>query len=125
MRATASNAGVRDESHPAMEIVPKIGVGPGDLVLPRHQGISPVHRTEILAILRNMGIAEVVVAGVFDEPGHFARRRRRRRRGLAVTTRRTPTSRTSSEHHASMVAHSLAFVARLSTVDELLRQWSD
>ena len=63
MRATASNS-AWDATHPAMEIVPEIGVGPDDLVLPRHQGISPVHRTEVLAVLRNMGISEVVVAGV-------------------------------------------------------------
>ena len=63
MRATAATADW-SPSHPAVEVVPEIGVGPDDLVLPRHQGISPVHRTEVLAVLRNMGITDVVVAGV-------------------------------------------------------------
>ena len=64
MRATASDGVAGATTDPALEIVPEIGVGPDDLVLPRHQGISPVHRTEVLTILRNMGMDEVVVAGV-------------------------------------------------------------
>jgi hypothetical protein len=31
---------------------------------------------------------------------------------------------TPPEHHASMLRHSLAFVARLATTDELLAEWS-
>ena len=63
MRATASTAAWQESDAP-LEIVPEIGVGPDDLVLPRHQGISPVHRTEVLSILRNMGMDDIVVAGV-------------------------------------------------------------
>ena len=63
MRGPRSNA-EWNESHPALEVIPEIGVGPDDLVLPRHQGISPVYRTEVLSILRNLGVEEVVVAGV-------------------------------------------------------------
>jgi nicotinamidase-related amidase len=37
MQRTRSS-GEWDESHPAMEVIPEIGVGPDDIVLPRHQG---------------------------------------------------------------------------------------
>ena len=123
MRATASNA-AWDESHPAMEIVPEIGVGPGDLVLPRHQGISPVHRTEILSVLRNMGITDVVVAGVSTNLAILLAAAGAADEDFAVTIPTDACVGTPPEHHASMVAHSLAFVARLVTVDELLREWS-
>ncbi len=123
MRATASNA-AWDESHPAMEIVPEIGVGPDDLVLPRHQGISPVHRTEILTVLRNMGIADIVVAGVSTNLAIPLAAAGAADEDFAVTIPTDGCIGTPPEHHASMLRHSLAFVARLATVDELLGEWS-
>jgi nicotinamidase-related amidase len=123
MLATASSA-AWDESHPAMEIVPEIGVGPDDLVLPRHQGISPVHRTEILTVLRNMGIADIVVAGVSTNLAIPLAAAGAADEDFAVTIPTDGCIGTPPEHHASMLRHSLAFVARLATVDELLGEWS-
>jgi nicotinamidase-related amidase len=123
MRATSSNASW-SESHPAMEIVPEIGTGPDDLVLPRHQGISPVHRTEVLAILRNMGIAEIVVAGVSTNLAIPLAAVGAADEDFAVTIATDACVGTPPEHHASMLKHSLAFVARLVTADQLLTEWS-
>src|SRR4051812_30260202 len=39
------------DENPGHDVVPEIGVEPDDLLLPRHQGISPLHRTETLAIM--------------------------------------------------------------------------
>jgi nicotinamidase-related amidase len=123
MRATTSNS-AWDESHPAMEIVPEIGVGPDDLVLPRHQGISPVHRTEVLSVMRNMGIAEVVVAGVSTNLAIPLAAAGAADEDFAVTIPTDACVGTPPEHHAAMLQHSLAFVARLATVDELLAEWT-
>jgi nicotinamidase-related amidase len=123
MRATASNAGW-SESHPAMAIVPEVGVGPDDLVLPRHQGISPVHRTEVLALLRNMGVDEIVVAGVSTNLAVPLTAAGAADEDFAVTIATDACVGTPPEHHASMLRHSLAFVARLATTDELLAEWS-
>jgi len=123
MRATAST---REWSpmHPAYEIVPEVGVGPDDLLLPRHQGISPVHRTEVLAILRNLGTREVVVAGVSTNLAIPAVAIGAADEDFAVTIATDAAVGTPAAHHASMLEHSLAFVARLATVDELLAEWS-
>jgi ureidoacrylate peracid hydrolase len=123
MRATSANA-EWTESHPAVEIVPEVGVGPDDLVLPRHQGISPVHRTEVLALLRNMGMDEVVVAGVSTNLAIPLVAVGAADEGFGVTIATDASVGTPPEHHASMLKHSLAFVARLATVDELLAEWS-
>jgi nicotinamidase-related amidase len=123
MRATASTS-VWKESDPALEIVPAIGVGPDDLVLPRHQGISPVHRTEVLAILRNMGIDHVVVAGVSTNLAVPLVAVGAADEDFGVTVATDATVGTPPEHHTSMLKHSLAFVARLATADELLAEWS-
>jgi nicotinamidase-related amidase len=123
MRATASNA-AWSATDPAMEIVPAIGTGPDDLVLPRHQGISPVHRTEVLSILRNMGVDEVVVAGVSTNLAIPLAAVGAADEDFAVTVPTDACVGTPPEHHASMLRHSLAFVARLVTTDQLLAEWA-
>ena len=123
MRATASTS-AWNESDTALEIVPDIGVGPDDLVLPRHQGISPVSRTEVLTILRNMGMEHVVVAGVSTNLAVLLVAVGAADEDFAVTVATDATVGTPPEHHASMLRHSLAFVARLASTDELLADWS-
>jgi len=123
MRATLATA-EWSESHPAAEVVPEIGVGPNDLVLPRHQGISPVHRTETLAILRNMGIEEVVVAGVSTNLAIPLVAVGAADEDFSVTIPTDACIGTPPEHHTSMLKNGLAFVARLTTVTELVAEWS-
>jgi nicotinamidase-related amidase len=123
MRATGRSADWT-EDHPAMEVIPEIGVGPEDLVLPRHQGISPVHRTEVLAILRNLGTDEVVVAGVSTNLAIPLTAAGAADEDFAVTVATDASVGTPASHHASMLRHSLAYVARLAMVDELLNEWS-
>jgi nicotinamidase-related amidase len=123
MRATTASSEWHP-AHPAFEIVPEIGVGPDDLLLPRHQGISPVYRTEVLTILRNMGIGDVVVAGVSTNLAVPLAAVGAADEDFAVSVVTDGTVGTPAEHHASMLRHSLAFVARLATVDELLAEWS-
>jgi nicotinamidase-related amidase len=123
MRATTSTAAWQESDAP-LEIVPEIGAGPDDLVLPRHQGISPVHRTEVLSILRNMGIDTIVVAGVSTNLAVPLVAVGAADEDFGVTVATDATVGTPAEHHASMLRHSLAFVARLATTDELLADWS-
>lgn len=122
MRFTKATAAWTDD-HPAVEVVPEIGVEPGDVVLPRRAGVSPVWRTETLTILRNMGVTEVVVAGVSTNwavPLTVA--------GVVDEdmTAIVPTDAvvgTPPEHHESMLRHALGFVAELTTTDELISRW--
>jgi nicotinamidase-related amidase len=123
MRATATTAAWRD-SDAALEIVPEIGLGPDDLVLPRHQGISPVHRTEVLSVLRNMGTVDVVVAGVSTNLAVPLVAVGAADEDFGVIVASDAAVGTPPEHHASTLRHSLAFVARLATTDELLAEWS-
>lgn len=123
MRAMTATA-EWSESNPGGEVVPEIGVRPDDLVFPRHQGISPVHRTETLAILRNMGVEEIVVAGVSTNLAIPLVAVGAADEDFAVTIPTDACIGTPPEHHASMLKHGLAFVARLTTVGELLADWS-
>jgi nicotinamidase-related amidase len=107
-----------------MEVITEIGVAPDDLVLPRHQGFSPVHRTEVLAIVRNLGIDEVVVAGVSTNLAIPLTVAGATDENFGVTVATDASVGTPRAHHESMLKHSLAFIARLATVDELLAEWS-
>ncbi len=123
MHATNSTAAWHD-SDAALDIVPEIGVGPDDLVLRRHQGISPVHRTEVLSVLRNMAMDEIVVAGVSTNLAVPLVAVGAADEDFAVAVATDATVGTPAAHHASMLRHSLAFVARLVSTDELLAEWS-
>jgi nicotinamidase-related amidase len=123
MQRTRSS-GEWNESHPAMEVIPEIGVGPDDLVLPRHQGFSPVHRTEVLTILRNLGIDEVIVAGVSTNLAIPLTAAGATDENFAVVIATDASVGTPRSHHESMLKHSLAFIARLASVDEVLADWS-
>jgi nicotinamidase-related amidase len=86
--------------------------------------ISPVHRTEVLSILRNMGMEEIVVAGVSTNLAVPLAAVGAADEDFGVTVASDATVGTPPEHHASTLRHSLAFVARLATTDELLAEWS-
>jgi nicotinamidase-related amidase len=123
MQRTRSS-GDWDDEHPAMEVIPEIGIGPDDVVLPRHQGISPVHSTEVLTIVRNLGIDQVVVAGVSTNLAIPLTVAGATDENFEVTVATDASVGTPREHHESMLKHSLAFIARLATVDEVLADWS-
>ncbi len=121
-RATASTSTWGPE-RPGAEVVPAIGVGPGDLVFDRHQGISPVHRTEVLSVLRNMGIDELVVAGVSTNLAVPAVAVGASDEDFSVVVVPDATIGVPESHHQSMLRYSLAFVARLLSADDVVAAW--
>ncbi len=123
-RATASTSSWGPE-RPGAEVVAAIGVEPGDLVFERHQGISPVHRTEVLSVLRNMGIDEVVVTGVSTNLAVPTVAVGASDEDFSVVVVSDATIGVPESHHQSMLRYSLAFVARLCTADEVVAAWRD
>ena len=104
-------------------MVPEIGVGPDDIVLPRATGISPVWRTETLTILRNMGIDEVVCAGVSTNWAIPLTVAAVVDENMAAVVPTDAVIGAPAEHHESMLTHALGFVARLTTTDDLVASW--
>jgi nicotinamidase-related amidase len=121
-RATAATSSWGPE-RPGADVVPAIGVEPADLVFERHQGISPVHRTEVLSVLRNMGIDELVVAGVSTNLAVPAVAVGASDENFSVVVVRDATIGVPESHHQSMLRYSLAFVARLLSADEVAAGW--
>ncbi|WP_322754186.1 isochorismatase family protein [Frankia sp. Cas3] len=106
--------------HPATQVVDEIGTLPDDLVFPRHSGLSPTHATETFHVLRNIGITTAVVAGGSANIAIPVVATEAADEGFDVVIARDAIYGTPAEHTASMLRHTLAFIATITTVDELL-----
>jgi nicotinamidase-related amidase len=111
--------------HPATQVVDQIGVESGDLVLPRHSGLSPTHGTETFKILRNIGVTTVVLAGVSTNIAIPVVAVEAVDEGFDVVVPSDAVAGTPPEHSASMLANTLAFIATLTTTDDLLAGWAN
>jgi nicotinamidase-related amidase len=109
---------------PGTAVVDEIGVDPADLVLPRHSGMSPTHSTELFALLRNLGIRTVVLAGVSLNVAIPVAAVELADEGFSIAVARDTVAGTPAEHAASMMRHTLRFLAAITTADEVLAAWS-
>jgi nicotinamidase-related amidase len=109
--------------HPAAQVVPEIGVGPNDLVLTRHTGLSPTYATETFNLLRNIGVTTVVVAGISVNIAIPVVATEATDEDFDVIVPRDAVAGAPPEHVQSMLQHTLAFIATIRTVDELLDEW--
>jgi nicotinamidase-related amidase len=109
--------------HPAVQPVPEIGVGPDDLVLPRHTGLSPTYRTETFNLLRNAGMRTIVMAGISANVAIPVAATEATDEDFDVVIPSDAIAGAPDEHVASMLRHTLPFIATITTVDDLLAGW--
>lgn len=105
---------------PEAQPVQEVGVGDGDLVLPRHSGLSPTYNTEIFPMLRNAGYTTVVLAGVslnIAVPLVAAQATDENFTAIVATD---AVAGTPAEHAESILRNTIAFIARLASVDAVL-----
>ncbi|MEU6507419.1 cysteine hydrolase [Streptomyces sp. NPDC046942] len=104
----------------AVRVAPPIEVAEEDLVVRRLHGLSPVHGTEVDALLRNLGCRTLVVTGVsanvaipnavFDAVNL----------GYTVVVPADAVAGVPAEYTPAMIRHTLALVATIATTDEVL-----
>lgn len=123
--AAARNAGMDNApGSDAVQPVPQVGPGNGDLVLPRYHGLSPLSGSPLDQLLRNKGITTVVVVGVslniaipnlvFDAVN----------RSYQVVVVSDAVVGIPVEYGAQMLTNTLSLVATIATAEELLQAWS-
>jgi nicotinamidase-related amidase len=105
-------------------VVDEIGVEPGDLVLQRSSGMSPTHNTELFAILRNIGVRTVVLAGVSLNVAIPSATTELADEGFNVVIPRDAVAGTPPEHGESMLRYTLRFLATITTSDDVIAAWS-
>ena len=111
------------EGSEAARPVPEL-VADGDLVLVRRHGLSPMTGTDLEPMLRNAGVRTVVLAGVslniaipnaaFDAVNA----------GYQVVIPRDGVVATPPAYGDDVLDHTLAFVATVTTADELCGAWA-
>lgn len=100
-------------------------LAPSDLVLARHHGLFPTLDTELLPVLRDLGVQTIVLAGVSlnlalpHTAGHATQA------GFEVVVPRDAVGGTPTEYGEQVLDNTIAVLARLSTVDDLIAEWSD
>ncbi|GGV25921.1 isochorismatase [Streptomyces filipinensis] len=104
----------------AVRVAPPIEVGEEDLVVRRLHGLSPVHGTDVDALLRNLGCRTLIVTGVsanvaipnavFDAVNL----------GYTVVVPSDAIAGVPADYTPAMIRHTLALVATIATTDEVL-----
>jgi nicotinamidase-related amidase len=106
------------------EVPPEIGVEPSDIVLSRLHGISAMTDTGLDLILRNLGVSTIVVGGVSLNIGVTGLVIEAASRAYDVVVARDACAGVPPEYGEMVLQNSLAHIARLATVDELIGIWS-
>lgn len=108
---------------PDVEVLPEL-IDPGDLVLTRLHGVSPMSGTGLDALLRNLGVRTVVVLGVsvnvaitnlvFDAVNL----------GYQVVVARDAVAGVPDDYTAAVLEHTIGLVADVVTTDDLVATWT-
>lgn len=108
---------------PGAALLPELGPEPTDLVLSRWHGVGPMGGTDLDAILRNLGVSTIVVAGVslniaipnvvMDAVNAAYR----------VVVPRDAVAGIPTEYGKAIIANTLSLLATITTTDDLLRVW--
>jgi nicotinamidase-related amidase len=120
----ANRAGGLRAGTPAVELVPELGPAPGDLVFPKTHGVGSLGSTGVDAALRNLGIEEIVLAGVSLNVAIPALAFEAVNLGYRVTIPRDAVAGVPSSYAEDVLKNSLSLVATLTTVEELTARWS-
>jgi nicotinamidase-related amidase len=105
-------------------LVPELAGDPHDLEVPRLHGMTPFTSTSLDQILRNLGVTTVVPSGVSVNLGVFGMALSAVDLGYQVVLPRDAVTGVPQEYADAVIDNSIALLATLSTVDDVLDAWS-
>jgi nicotinamidase-related amidase len=109
---------------PKAVLHPDLGAAPGDLVLPRHQGVSALHDTGIDSALRNLGATTIVVTGVSVNVAVLNTVFDAVNRGFQVIVPRDAVAGVGGDYVEAVLDNTVALLATVTTTAELAAIWS-
>jgi nicotinamidase-related amidase len=107
----------------ATTVLPEL-LAPTDLVLPRHHGLFPTLDSELLPVLKGLGVSTIVLAGVSlnlaitHTAGHVTQA------GFDLVVPRDAVGGTPKEYAKQVLDNTIAVLGRLTTVDQLIGEWT-
>lgn len=116
----ANRSGGLRAGTPSVELVPELGPAPSDLVFPKTHGVGSLGSTGVDAALRNLGVEEIVLAGVSVNVAIPALAFEAVNLGYSVTIPRDAVAGVPASYVDDVFANTLSLVATVSTVDEVI-----
>jgi nicotinamidase-related amidase len=107
----------------ATQVIPEL-LAPSDLVLSRHHGLFPTLDSELLPVLKGLGVRTVVLAGVSlnlalpPTAGHITQA------GFLLVVPRDAVAGTPADYAEQVLDNTIALLGRITTVDALIAEWS-
>jgi nicotinamidase-related amidase len=104
-------------------VLPEL-LAPTDLVLPRHHGLFPTLDSELLPVLKGLGVSTIVLAGVSlnlaitHTAGHVTQA------GFDLIVPRDGVGGTPKEYAEQVLNNTIAVLGRLTTIDRLIDEWT-
>lgn len=95
-----------------------------DLVVPRHHGLFPTLGSELLPVLRNLGVHIVVLTGVSLNLALPHTAGDTTQAGFYLLVPRDAVAGTPAAYAEQVLANTMALLGRITTVDELIAEWS-
>jgi nicotinamidase-related amidase len=110
---------------PYAEVVPELGPEPGDFVMGRLHGMSPMSDTGLDALLRNLEVTTVVCVGASLNVGIISLANDAMNRGYNVVVPGDACTAIPPEYGADMLRYSFPIISRVTTSEELRAVWSE
>jgi nicotinamidase-related amidase len=107
----------------ATQVIPEL-LGATDLVLPRHHGLFPTADSELMSVLRGLGVHTVVLAGVSLNLALPHTAGDLTQAGFRLVVPRDAVGGTPQSYAEQVLNHTIAVLGKVTTVDELIASWS-
>jgi nicotinamidase-related amidase len=108
----------------AAEVVDEIGLDERDLVVARASGLGPMYDTGLESMLRRLGIAVVVVAGVSVNVAILDLVLDCVNAGFEVIVPRDAVAGVPPEYAEAVIDNTLRLLARVERTDDVLARWA-
>jgi nicotinamidase-related amidase len=107
----------------ATQVIPEL-LAPSDLVLPRHHGLFPTLDSELLPVLKGLGVRTVVLAGVSLNLALPVTAGHTTQAGFRLIVPRDAVGGTPADYAEQVLDNTIAVLGRLTTVDDLIAEWA-
>jgi biuret amidohydrolase len=109
---------------PAAEVLDEIGLDERDLVVSRAGGLGPMYDTGLESLLRRLGVAVVVVAGVSVNVAILDLVLDCVNAGFEVVVPRDAVAGVPPEYAEAVIDNTLRLLARIEHTDDVLARWA-
>ncbi len=112
------------EGTDAVELIPELGDTSNDLISWRRHGLTPFPGTDLDPLLRSLGIRTIVAIGVSLNVGVTGMCLGATDLGYSAVVPTDAVVGVPVSYGDDVISNTVAMIATLSTVDELLSQWA-